>query len=268
MELLNDKDDVEEDIILEQYDWETVEPALIHILLDNDKEAYELVSWIVWDAILDGKTINDDILIALLNLKLNTDKNPYDDNTVWSITSKAYGLSYDNSEYNPFRDLHLELKLNKYGLTFRSQEAVEKDACDGCPVIDDYSKPSLCPECGNNTVITTYEGVCIISDCKKCGWSVVGSGFYPNCSHDETKYTVRISREKYTNKQIIMLGKIFEKSTVKMAEECNSACDLEIAKPYHEALKVTEQCREAGIACCINPMPPYCQFGKCSYTAK
>lgn len=269
LERLNAEDDLDEESILEQFDWETVEPALIRLLLsEHDNKAYELAAWIVWDALLDNKSIKDDILIALLHLRLNTEQNPYDDNTVWSVTSRTYGLSYDCSEYNPFHDLRLEMKLNKYDLSFRGKEALKKDACNGCPVIADYSKPSKCPGCGKDNLITVYEGIDLISECTNCGWSVVGSGFYPNCSNDETRYTVRISKEKYTNKQIIKLAKMFEESTVNMYEKSHSAYDLEIVKTYYDALNIMEQCWEIGIACCIDPMPPYCQFGKCNNTIR
>ena len=268
LELLNAEED-DEDIILKQYDWETVEAASLHILLaEHDREEYSFISRIILYGIWDGNSIKDDVLIALLNLRLNTEQHPYDDNTVWTITSGEYGLSYDNSEYNPFHDLRLEMKLNKYGLTFRTREELEKDACDGCPVIADYSKLSKCPECGKDTMTTTYDGACMLYHCQNCGLDIVGASFYPKCNHDKTKYTIRFSREDYSKDQILLLARLLGYPSVKMADYCSSSIDIEIVRYFKDALLIMEQCWTAGIACYINPMPPYCQFGKCSRTAK
>lgn len=267
LKLISAGDDVEEDIILEQFEWETVEPALIRVLLEEyEKEKYSLVSRIVWDAIMDGNKIRNDVLVALLNLRLNTERTPYHDNTVWSITSRTYGLSYDCSEYNPFKDLRLELKLNMYGLSFRSKEEFKNDACDGCPVIADYSKLSKCPECGKDAMMTTYDGACMFYQCQNCGCEIIGASFYPKCSLDATKYTIRISRENYSKKQILLLARLFGYTLAKMFDFCSSDIDLELVRDYKDALEIMKQCWTAGLACCISPMPPYCQFGKCSHT--
>lgn len=257
-------DEAYEETIRPRFSWETVQSAVINILKsEQDKGLYEFASGIIWYALLDEECIDDGVLIALLNLRLNTEDKPYWDNRAWSITSELYHLSYDNSEYNAFKDLRLEWELNKIGLSFHETKT---SMCTDCPVLWDRTKKTKCPECGKIEVTLDYDGACVTNTCAACGWQVLGFSFYPKCRMDGTIYTVRISREEYTNEHVILLARIFGKTSVEMRKRCSSMLDLETQRKFDDALDIMKKCWDNGLACYIDPVPTYKHYGECEET--
>ncbi len=110
--------DVIEEQIIPKYTWEYVQQALFAILLDNSKtaEQYSEVANVFWSAVLNGEKIRKKTAVALLYYRLGNVNAPYENNTIWSITSKLLDLDYSNSEYNPLKDEKILAKLKFYGL--------------------------------------------------------------------------------------------------------------------------------------------------------
>ena len=113
-----DEDAVEEQLI-PQYSWEYVQQALFAILLDDNSTAvqYDEVANVIWNAVLDGQKIRKTTTIALLYYRLGNISAPYENNTIWSITSNLLDLDYANAEYNPLKDERIIKKLAFYGLS-------------------------------------------------------------------------------------------------------------------------------------------------------
>ena len=105
--------------ILPQYDWNDVQEALIYILLDNnrDDKEYETVAEIIWEAVLDGKSVKKVPVVGLLYYRLGNKEAPYENNLIWSIATKLYDLDYANSEFNPLKDPEILRVLSDYGIS-------------------------------------------------------------------------------------------------------------------------------------------------------
>lgn len=108
-----------EEMILPQFSWNEVQDALIYILLDNNHEDkdYETVAEIIWEAVLDGRTVKKETVVGLLYYRLGKREAPYENNLIWSITTKLYDLDYANSEFNPLMDPSILQTLSDYGIT-------------------------------------------------------------------------------------------------------------------------------------------------------
>lgn len=107
-----------DDIIIPKYGWEYAQQALFKILLDgtSSKSEYENAANVFWGAVLDGKKIKKKTTVGLLYYRLGDVEDPYANNTIWSITSKLYGLDYCNSNFNPLKDEKILNKLALYGI--------------------------------------------------------------------------------------------------------------------------------------------------------
>lgn len=108
----------EEEIVFSKYNWEDIQAALISILLDDHcvKADYEKAVEIVWNAALADKDIQTDLIVGLLYYRLGDSNDPYENNLIWSITSKLKNLDYANSEYSPYRDESILKNLEEYGI--------------------------------------------------------------------------------------------------------------------------------------------------------
>ena len=105
--------------ILPQYDWNDVQEALINILLDNNRKDkdYETVAEIIWEAVLDGKSVKKAPVVGLLYYRLGNKEAPYENNLIWSIAANLYDQDYANSEFNPPKDLEILGVLSDYGIS-------------------------------------------------------------------------------------------------------------------------------------------------------
>ena len=103
--------------IIKKYGWGSTQQALFQILLDNNYSysEYYTVAEIFWNALLDYET-DKDTAVALLNYRLSSIENPYENNLVWSITQTLYNLDYCYSDYNALKDDKIILKLKKLGI--------------------------------------------------------------------------------------------------------------------------------------------------------
>lgn len=111
--------DYVEEMILPQFSWNDVQDALIYILLDDnhkDKD-YETVAEIIWEAVLDGRTVEKEAVVGLLYYRLGKREAPYENNLIWSIATELYNLDYSNSEFNPLMDPNILETLSEYGIT-------------------------------------------------------------------------------------------------------------------------------------------------------
>ena len=111
--------DYVEEMILPQFSWNDVQDALIYILLDDnhkDKD-YETVAEIIWETVLDGRTVEKEAVVGLLYYRLGKREAPYENNLIWSIATELNNLDYSNSEFNPLRDPNILETLSEYGIT-------------------------------------------------------------------------------------------------------------------------------------------------------
>ena len=116
-----DEDEEAIDRLIASSGWEYVQQALFAILLDNNSTAqqYDEVANVFWSAALDGQKIRKTTTIALLYYRLGNINAPYENNTIWSITSKLLDLNYAIAEFNPLKDEKIIKALSFYGLTVK-----------------------------------------------------------------------------------------------------------------------------------------------------
>lgn len=116
---------IDENIIEKQlipkYGWEYIQQALFTILLNNNSttKQYEEVANAFWDACIYKRKIKKTTVIALLYYRLGNIDNPYENNLIWSITSKLLNLDYCNAEYNPLMDKKIIRELASHGVTIK-----------------------------------------------------------------------------------------------------------------------------------------------------
>jgi len=85
--------------------WSKVEKCLFDILQD-DRESY--YNWhtcfeVFWGAVLDGRSVDGNRIIALAYIRLKPDEQSSENNLAWSLASRIKGKDYF-SEYEPLKD--------------------------------------------------------------------------------------------------------------------------------------------------------------------
>lgn len=92
--------------------WPTVLIALLDILsTDRRTRDYQVAAEVIWGAVLDGRPLPANRVIALLYHRFDPSGRA-ENNLVWSITSKLKGVDY-LSEYNPLNDCEIQAELAK-----------------------------------------------------------------------------------------------------------------------------------------------------------
>jgi hypothetical protein len=99
-------EDVPEDainVLVNRFGWESVQEGLFQVLEDNHQAIHwRTVAVVFWGAVLDGRQIQANKLVALLYHRFDPNGNA-EDNLVWSITSKLKGVGY-LSDCDPLND--------------------------------------------------------------------------------------------------------------------------------------------------------------------
>ena len=89
--------------LIDPFGWDSVWDIMFSILRDDAMAAHwRTAMYVTWGAVLDGRKLPADELIAWLYHRFDPD-GQHEDNTVWSIASKLKGVSY-LSEYKPLSD--------------------------------------------------------------------------------------------------------------------------------------------------------------------
>ena len=111
-------DEIVEDELIPKYGWEIVEKALFDILLDDasSEKEYSAVADIFWSAVLSKEKIDKEKTVGLLYYRLGDINAPYENNTIWSISSELYHLDYTDSEFNPLKDKKILDELAEYDI--------------------------------------------------------------------------------------------------------------------------------------------------------
>lgn len=106
-----DKCDLIEDLI-PRYDWKSVQGVLITVLEENNRSQkdYITAAEVFWGAVLDGRDVSANRVIALLYHRLEPDPGSNENNLAWSITSKLKGVDY-LSEYDPLEDPDVKVEI-------------------------------------------------------------------------------------------------------------------------------------------------------------
>ena len=88
-------------------------------MLDDNHEDkdYETIAEIIWEAVLDERTVKKEAVVGLLYYRLGKREAPYENNLIWSIATELYNLDYSNSEFNPLMDPNILETLSEYGIT-------------------------------------------------------------------------------------------------------------------------------------------------------
>lgn len=91
--------------------WPTVRDSILALLADAARRQrdHEVAAEVLWSAVLDGREMPADRVIALLYNRFDPCGNA-EDNLVWSITSKLRGVDY-LSEYKPLQDPGVQAEL-------------------------------------------------------------------------------------------------------------------------------------------------------------
>lgn len=107
-----------EEKMISKYGWDNVQEVLFDILLDDNrtKDDYTVVEQVFWGAALDKREIQRDKAVALLHYRLGNINAPYEENLLWSITARLYGLDYVTSDYNALKDKKIINLLAEYGI--------------------------------------------------------------------------------------------------------------------------------------------------------
>ena len=110
--LAGDKRDDEEDEIskcelidqlIPLIGWEAVRTEMLRILESERRLAdWKVAAGVIWGAVLDGRPLPVDRMIALLYHRFDP-TGDHEDNLAWSIASKLKGVGY-LSEYKPLDD--------------------------------------------------------------------------------------------------------------------------------------------------------------------
>jgi len=93
------------ELLAGSFDWQLLQRALLNVLKDDSRgiDVWQVIATVFWGAVLDGRDIAADELIALVYYRLPPDGDPGESNLAWSIAAKIRGLDY-LSEFDPLKD--------------------------------------------------------------------------------------------------------------------------------------------------------------------
>lgn len=89
--------------LISDFGWEAVRDCMMDVLRDDcQARHWRTAAHVFWGAVLDGRELPADELIAWLYHRFDPDGRA-EDNDVWSITSELRGVGY-LSDYDPLQD--------------------------------------------------------------------------------------------------------------------------------------------------------------------
>lgn len=89
--------------LINEFGWESVRESMFDLLRDDSRaKDWREALHVFWGAVLDGRALPKDKLVAWLYYRFDPDGKA-EDNEVWSITSKLKGKGY-LSKYKPLED--------------------------------------------------------------------------------------------------------------------------------------------------------------------
>jgi hypothetical protein len=101
--------------LIEKFGWNDICIILLKILEDKAQSLYwRIIAEVIWGAVLDGRNLPINKVIALLYFRFNPETCSEDDNNlIWGITSKLKKVDY-MSEYNPLKDPEVISELSNF----------------------------------------------------------------------------------------------------------------------------------------------------------
>ncbi|MEX2213803.1 MAG: hypothetical protein WD768_06735 [Phycisphaeraceae bacterium] len=93
--------------------WPKIRDSILALLADSERRRrdYEVAAEVLWGAVLDGREMPADRVIALLYNRFRFESpGDVEENLVWSITSKLKRVGY-LSEYEPLQDAGVKAEL-------------------------------------------------------------------------------------------------------------------------------------------------------------
>lgn len=93
------------ELLAGKFEWQRLQRALLSVLQDDSRGAdqWQVVAAVFWGAVLDGRDLAADEVIALVYHRLPPDGEMVESNLAWSIASKIRGVDY-LSDYDPLAD--------------------------------------------------------------------------------------------------------------------------------------------------------------------
>lgn len=115
--------------------------------------------------------------------------------------------------------------------------------CETC-IRKEYEQPKIiqCCECGHYTMSAELHGASLLYKCCRCGYSVVGASFFPPCSLDRDRYTIKIfdvEHEKMTK-----VAHLFGVNVKSLLEQIRAGQGIETTLYQREAVALLKKLEE------------------------
>ena len=126
------------------------------------------------------------------------------------------------------------------------------DICRYC-IRKEYENPKIgkCPECGNETLLCSLDGACMVLKCSNCGFDVIGASFFPPCMNDDLDYTITVSNIEKAKK--IKVSKVFELNVMDLLKILDEKGMVQTTVKHYEAVQIIKRLNELEVEYNISP---------------
>jgi hypothetical protein len=102
--------------LADEVEWTQLQRVLLDFLRDGSRtiDQWRVIATVFWGAVLDGRDLAADEVIALVYHRLPTSSDTEESNLPWSIASKIRGVGY-NSDFDPLTDPNVRRYLPNAG---------------------------------------------------------------------------------------------------------------------------------------------------------
>ncbi len=127
-----------------------------------------------------------------------------------------------------------------------------KDVCKYC-IRKEYELPKFdkCPDCGEQTMMVSLDGPCLLLCCSNCGYEVVGASFFPPCDNDNLEYTVTVKNVEKEKK--IRVSKLFRINVKELLDAFRANNKIEITLSIDEAMALLHGLKELEVDYEVTP---------------
>ena len=121
-----------------------------------------------------------------------------------------------------------------------------KDICKNC-IRKMYDVPQIgeCPKCGNHTLMSRLDGLCLHLKCSSCDFEVIGASFFPSCHNDELEYTVSVCSVEKEHK--VRVAKLFGINVNDLLSSLRNDNKIEATHQLWETLTLIKGLLELGV---------------------
>lgn len=124
---------------------------------------------------------------------------------------------------------------------------------DQCKDCIRKGKPTIekCFECGEETMTSYLDGLCMVYHCSSCGLEVVGASFFPPCMLDNDKYTITVKLA--TKKTYVKLARLFSTNVVALKDALDTGKAVSKTVRLFEAEKIIRELKKLDIKFEVTP---------------